>query len=122
MGWHRRAATTEDIRWRAKLDNDRSAREIRWQQLNKVPPAITIKQEQPMDTSQEAPKPPSFAKLNGGDWGVRITGTGKTGDMVNVQRKDGKLSPTKLGQLVWEGNGVQLYAIDKGAPAEEVAF
>ena len=65
---------------------------------------------------------PSYSKLKSGDWGVRITGTGKTGDMVNVQRKDGKLSPTKLGQLVWEGNGVQLYAIDKGAPAEEVTI
>ena len=75
-----------------------------------------------MTTAQEAPKPPSFAKLNGGDWGVRITGTGKTGDIVNVQRKDGKLSPTKLGPLVWEGNGVQLYAIDKGAPADEVTI
>ena len=120
MGFYRRAATTEDIRWRAKLDNDRSAREIRWQQLSKVPPAITINQEQPMTT--ETPQAPSYSKLKSGDWGVRITGTGKTGDMVNVQRKDGKLSPTKLGKLVWEGGGAQLYAIDKSAPDQEVAF
>ena len=120
MSWHRRAATTEDIRWRAKLDNDKSAREIRWQQLIKVPPAITINQEQPMTT--ETPQAPSYSKLKSGDWGVRITGTGKTGSMVNVQRKDGQIKPEKLGKLVWEGNGVQLYAIDKGAPDQEVTI
>ena len=75
-----------------------------------------------MTTAQEAPKPPSFAKLKGGEWGVRNTATGKTGDIVNVQRKDGQIKPEKLGKLVWEGNGVQLYAIDKGAPDQEVAF
>ena len=53
---------------------------------------------------------------------MRITGTGKTGDMVNVQRKDGQIKPEKLGKLVWEGNGVQLYAIDKGAPDQEVTI
>ena len=39
----------------------------------------------------------------------------------DVVRKDGKVKPEKLGKLVWEGGGVQLYEIDKG-DAQEVAI
>ena len=60
------------------------------------------------------PKAPSFCKLESGLWGIRIEGTAKTGDIINVVRKDGKVKPEKLGKLVWEGGGAQLYAIDKG--------
>lgn len=69
----------------------------------------------------EPPKAPNYSKLNSGEWGVRLEGTAKTGDIVNVVRKDGKVKPEKLGKLVWEGGGAQLYAIDKG-DAQEVAI
>ena len=67
------------------------------------------------------PKAPSFCKLESGLWGIRIEGTAKTGDIVNVVRKDRQVMPEKLGKLVWEGGGAQLYAIDKG-DAQEVAI
>ena len=105
----RREYGTGTWRERAKLYDDQCRRS--------VAAAIATK-----EANMETPQAPSYSKLKSGDWGVRMTGTGKTGDMVNVQRKDGQIKPEKLGRLVWEGNGVQLYAIDKGAPAEEVAF
>ena len=71
--------------------------------------------------NQQPPKSPSFAKLKSGDWGVRIEGSAQRGQIVNVVTKAGKISPTKLGNKVWEGGGVQLYAIDKG-DAQDVAI
>ena len=53
--------------------------------------------------------------------GIRIEGTAKTGDIVNVVRKDRQVKPEKLGRLVKEFSGVQLYEIDKG-DAQEVAI
>ena len=67
------------------------------------------------------PKAPSFCKLESGLWGIRIEGTAKTGDIVNVVRKDRQVKPEKLGKLVKEFSGVQLYEIDKG-DAQEVAI
>ncbi len=73
------------------------------------------------EANMETPKPPSYSKLKSGEWGVRLEGTAKTGDIINVVRKDGKVKPEKLGKRVWEGGGAQLYAIDKG-DAQEVAI
>ncbi|GAA5367209.1 hypothetical protein [Streptococcus uberis] len=63
---------------------------------------------------QATPKAPNYSKLNSGEWGVRLEGNAQPGQIVNVVRKDGKVKPEKLGRLVWEGGGAQLYAIDKG--------
>jgi hypothetical protein len=71
------------------------------------------------EANMELPKAPNYSKLKSGEWGVRLEGTAKTGDIINVVRKDGKVKPEKLGKLVWEGGGAQLYAIDKG-DAQEV--
>ncbi len=95
-------------RERAKLYDDQCRRS--------VAAAIAIK-----ETNMETPKAPNYSKLKSGEWGVRLEGTAKTGDIINVVRKDGKVKPEKLGKLVWEGGGAQLYAIDKG-DAQEVAI
>jgi hypothetical protein len=95
-------------RERAKLYDDQCCRS--------VAAAIAIK-----ETNMETPKAPNYSKLKSGEWGVRLEGTAKTGDIINVVRKDGKVKPEKLGKLVWEGGGAQLYAIDKG-DAQEVAI
>ena len=95
-------------RERAKLYDDQCRRS--------VAAAIATK-----ETNMETPKAPNYSKLKSGEWGVRLEGTAKTGDIVNVVRKDGKVKPEKLGKLVWEGGGAQLYAIDKG-DAQEVAI
>ncbi len=63
---------------------------------------------------QQPPKSPSYSKLKGGDWGVRLEGSAQPGQIVNVMTKAGKVKPEKLGRMIWEGGGVQLYAIDKG--------
>ena len=96
--------------WRecAKLYDDQCRRS--------VAAAIAIK-----ETNMETPKAPNYSKLKSGEWGVRLEGSAKTGDIINVVRKDGKVKPEKLGKLVWEGGGAQLYAIDKG-DAQEVAI
>ena len=107
----RREFGTGTWRERAKLYDDQCRRS--------VAAAIAIK-ETNMDNNLP-PKAPSFCKLESGLWGIRIEGTAKTGDIVNVVRKDGKVKPEKLGKLVWEGGGAQLYAIDKG-DAQEVAI
>ncbi len=73
------------------------------------------------EANMEPPNAPNYSKLKSGEWGVRLEGTAKTGDIINVVRKDGKVKPEKLGKLVWEGGGAQLYAIDKG-DAQEVAI
>jgi hypothetical protein len=95
-------------RERAKLYDDQCRRS--------VAAAIATK-----ETTMEPPKAPNYSKLKSGEWGVRLEGTAKTGDIINVVRKDGKVKPEKLGKLVWEGGGAQLYAIDKG-DAQEVAI
>ncbi len=95
-------------RERSKLYDDQCRRS--------VAEAIAIK-----ETNMEPPKAPNYSKLKSGEWGVRLEGTAKTGDIINVVRKDGKVKPEKLGKLVWEGGGAQLYAIDKG-DAQEVAI
>ena len=95
-------------RERAKLYDDQCRRS--------VAAAIATK-----ETNMEAPKASNYSKLKSGEWGVRLEGTAKTGDIINVVRKDGKVKPEKLGKLVWEGGGAQLYAIDKG-DAQEVAI
>ncbi len=73
-----------------------------------------------MDT-QQAPKPPSYSKLKNGDWGVRLEGSAQPGQIINVTTKSGQVKPEKLGRKIWEGDGVQLYAIDKD-DTEEVPF
>ena len=98
-------------RERAKLYDDQCRRS--------VAAAIAIK-ETTMDNNLP-PKAPSFCKLESGLWGIRIEGTAKTGDIVNVVRKDRQVKPEKLGRLVKEFSGVQLYEIDKG-DAQEVAI
>ena len=104
----RREFGTGTWRERAKLYDDQCRRS--------VAAAIAIK-----ETTMEPPKAPNYSKLKSGEWGVRLEGTAKTGDIINVVRKDGKVKPEKLGKLVWEGGGAQLYAIDKG-DAQEVAI
>ena len=104
----RREFGTGTWRERAKLYDDQCRRS--------VAAAIAIK-----ETTMEPMKAPNYSKLKSGEWGVRLEGTAKTGDIINVVRKDGKVKPEKLGKLVWEGGGAQLYAIDKG-DAQEVAI
>ena len=104
----RREFGTGTWRERAKLYDDQCRRS--------VAAAIATK-----EANMEPPKAPNYSKLKSGEWGVRLEGTAKTGDIVNVVRKDGKVKPEKLGKLVWEGGGAQLYAIDKG-DAQEVAI
>ena len=104
----RREFGTGTWRERAKLYDDQCRRS--------VAAAIATK-----ETNMETPKAPNYSKLKSGEWGVRLEGTAKTGDIINVVRKDGKVKPEKLGKLVWEGGGAQLYAIDKG-DAQEVAI
>lgn len=104
----RREFGTGTWRERAKLYDDQCRRS--------VAAAIATK-----EANMETPKAPNYSKLKSGEWGVRLEGSAKTGDIVNVVRKDGKVKPEKLGKLVWEGGGAQLYAIDKG-DAQEVAI
>ena len=104
----RREFGTGTWRERAKLYDDQCRRS--------VAAAIATK-----ETNMEPPKAPNYSKLKSGEWGVRLEGSAKTGDIINVVRKDGKVKPEKLGKLVWEGGGAQLYAIDKG-DAQEMAI
>ena len=104
----RREFGTGTWRERAKLYDDQCRRS--------VAAAIAIK-----EANMETPKSPNYSKLKSGEWGVRLEGSAKTGDIINVVRKDGQIKPEKLGKLVWEGGGAQLYAIDKG-DAQEVAI
>ena len=104
----RREFGTGTWRERAKLYDDQCRRSVA---------AAIATQEANMET----PKSPSYSKLKSGEWGVRLEGTAKTGDIINGVRKDGKGKPEKLGKLGWEGGGAQLYAIDKG-DAQEVAI
>ena len=104
----RREFGTGTWRERAKLYDDQCRRSV----------AAAIATQ---ETNMEPPKAPNYSKLKSGEWGVRLEGSAKTGDIINVVRKDGKVKPEKLGKLVWEGGGAQLYAIDKG-DAQEVAI
>ena len=87
-------------RERAKLYDDQCRRS--------VAAAIATK-----ETNMEPPKAPNYSKLKSGEWGVRLEGSAQPGQIVNVVRKDGQAKPEKLGKLVWEGNGAQLYEIDR---------
>lgn len=54
----------------------------------------------------------SFAKLKTGAWGVRIVGSAAVmaGSPVTVTTRAGERKTITLGQRVWEGDGVTLWA------------
>lgn len=61
----------------------------------------------------------SYSKLKSGEWGVRVQGTAKPGANCLVTLKNGKTKTETLDRLIWEGDGVQLYAIKRGPTPED---
>ena len=53
----------------------------------------------------------TYTKLRSGDWGIRVQGTVKTGDIVNVAKKSGESKAETVAKVLWTGNGVSLCAI-----------
>jgi hypothetical protein len=62
-------------------------------------------------------QPPSFAKLDGGRWGVRVhhdvgRGRDRAGEVVSVDKRDGSVKRVRLGRKVNEWNGrTQVYEV-----------
>lgn len=53
----------------------------------------------------------TWSKLKSGDWGLRSTSQLQMGTSVNVSKKDGTIKAAIVGQEVWNGNGVWIYAV-----------
>lgn len=53
----------------------------------------------------------SPAKLRSGDWGARVVGAVKTGDVVQITTKGGKTWSDHVARVVWSGDGVTLVAL-----------
>jgi len=60
----------------------------------------------------------TYAKLNTGDWGVRVEGVKPAeGAALTVTKKDGTQKKEVIERVLWSGQGVYLCAIaPKGAP------
>lgn len=57
----------------------------------------------------------TFTKLKSGEWGLRVEGTAKPGDLVTVSKKDGSKESKMVGKIIWNGNGITLCTIAAAA-------
>lgn len=56
--------------------------------------------------------PNTYAKLQNGDWGVRVAGPKPAeGDALTVTKKDGSSKKEVIGRVLWSGAGVYLCTI-----------
>lgn len=58
----------------------------------------------------------SYTKLKSGEWGMKVNGAAKPGDVVTVTKKSGESKRKTVGAIVWSGNGVTLCTIQAGTP------
>lgn len=61
----------------------------------------------------------TYTKLKSGEWGVRVQGTSQANTKCEVTLKNGTKKWEKLSNLIWEGDGVQIYAIAKPNTEED---
>jgi hypothetical protein len=52
----------------------------------------------------------TFTRLNNGHWGLRSDAPLSEGSTVAVTKRDGSMSDATVGRLLWQGDGVHLYA------------
>ena len=69
----------------------------------------------------------TYTKLRSGDWGLRSTVALRSGEQVQVTKKSGDIKTETVGNAVWKGNGVFLYAIavrprENARPARRVTY
>tara|TARA_R110002096_G_scaffold411230_1_gene611228 strand:- start:120 stop:413 length:294 start_codon:yes stop_codon:yes gene_type:complete len=62
----------------------------------------------------------SFTKLKSGDWGVRVKSDAapKSGDNMQISKKDGSKSTVTIAEVIWHGEaeGIYLCSIVKREP------
>jgi hypothetical protein len=64
----------------------------------------------------------SYKKLNNGAWGVRIIGTAKPGNIVDIITKSGKVKSETVASVLMERDGVAICTIvQRGYAAQAVA-
>lgn len=54
----------------------------------------------------------TYAKLNSGEWGLRVPGRPREGQQVTVQKRSGESRAETIGKVVWSGNGFSLCTIE----------
>jgi hypothetical protein len=60
----------------------------------------------------------TYTKLKNGEWGIRVEGTVRKGDLVTVTKKSGQTKTETVAKVLWTGNGVCLCAIRRKASYE----
>lgn len=53
----------------------------------------------------------SYTKLRSGDWGIRVPGRVKAGDLVNVTKKSGEVITETIDRVIWSGSGCSLCSV-----------
>ena len=49
-------------------------------------------------------------KLRSGDWGCRVNGDAREGQIVTIRTSKGKTWAAKIAKVIWSGNGVSICA------------
>lgn len=57
----------------------------------------------------------TYTKLKSGDWGMRSNRALTPGTSVTVSKASGETKSETVGKLIWSGNGVHLYAMQRAA-------
>jgi len=53
----------------------------------------------------------TYTKLRSGDWGVRVTGTVRPGQTVNVVKRSGEAKNERIDRVVWTDGKIALCSI-----------
>jgi hypothetical protein len=61
----------------------------------------------------------TWTKMRDGNWGLRVEGDVKAGDVVLACTKSGKKTRESVGSVVWAGNGISLCTLGE-KPAAKV--
>jgi hypothetical protein len=57
----------------------------------------------------------TYTKLKSGEWGVRVQGDARVGQVVTVKKRDGTTKTETIEKVVWSGNGISLCAVSRSA-------